>query len=233
MQAEANLLLESDLQRCQKVTASWLWPPQPVCLQHVASHRNSYPATRQELRASVALYTSKEEDVLLRAVGVINEKKQRLRHVKAQLAQTQTDFKLFKDRTAAAAAAAAEAAAAVASPLKKRSKTAGAGGSEGAGGSSQLESVKDGGGGRNKPASLPPQHRARGCAGSAAEGIAAEGKNIGVEAMAAAGGGGVAGAAAASAALPEPAPLFSQFSQNSVSTQELTKNFPWTSLGFN
>ena len=227
MQAEANLLLESDLQRCQKVIALWLWPL-PVCFQDVASQRSSCPAARQELRASIALYTSKEEDVLLRAVGVINEKKQRLRHVKAQLAQTQTDFKLFKDRTAAAAAAAAEAAASAVSPLKKRSKTAGAGGSEGAGGGSQLESVKDGGGGRNKLASLPPQHRAPGCAGSASEG-----KNIGLEAMAAGGGGGVAGAAAASAALPEAAPLFSRLSQNSVSTQELTKNFPWTSLGFN
>jgi hypothetical protein len=27
-------------------------------------------------------------------------------------------------------------------------------------------------------------------------------------------------------------PIFSQLSQNSVSTQELTKNFPWANLGF-
>lgn len=162
------------------------------------------------------MHTSNEEDILLRALTVINEKKRRLRLVKDQLADVQSDFKLFKERTAATAAAAAAAQAS--SPLKKRAKVAGC-----VDGGTQLEPLKAVGGERKSLSSIPPQNRSIATNAAACSGaIVGRDAHICAEQRA---------PAAATAGAPAPAPAFSQLSQSSVSTQELTKNFPWANLG--
>ncbi len=169
------------------------------------------PLLEQELCASVALHTSNEEDILLRALSVINEKKRRLRAVKEQLADVQNDYKLFKERAAAAAGAAAAGAAAQASSLPKKRPKVNSGCSEAGSCSSQAEALKEVVGAR-KALAVPLPHS------SSSAGV--EGANAGRNA-----------AAAAAAIAPQPAPLYSQLSQSSVSTQDLTKNFPWANLG--
>jgi hypothetical protein len=184
-----------------------------------AYHPNAYlSSVSQELCASVALHTSNEEDILLRALSVINEKKRRLRLVKDQLADVQSDFKLFKERTAAAAAAAA-AAAQASSPLKKRPKVAGC-----VDGGTQSETSKQTVGGERKSlSSIPPQNRSIATnAGAFPGAIVGRDAQICAEQHA---------PAAVTAGAPAPALAFSQLSQSSVSTQELTKNFPWANLG--
>jgi len=180
----------------------------------------------QELCASVALHTSNEEDILLQALSVINEKKRRLRLVKDQLADVQSDFKLFKERAAATAAAAAAAAAAAqaSSPLKKRSKVAGC-----AEGSTQLEPLKAVGGERKSLSSIPPQN----CSVATNAG-ACSGAIVGRNAQICAEQPTPASVTAAAPPPPAPALASSQLSlsQSCVSTQELTKNFPWADFGF-
>jgi hypothetical protein len=163
------------------------------------------------------LHTSNEEDILLRALSVINEKKRRLRLVKDQLADVQSDFKLFKERTSAAAAAAAAAQAS--SPLKKRPKVAGC-----VDGGTQSETSKQTVGGERKSlSSIPPQNRSIATnAGACSGAIVGRDAQICAEQHA---------PAAVTAGAPAPALAFSQLSQSSVSTQELTKNFPWANLG--
>lgn len=161
------------------------------------------------------MHTSNEEDILLRALTVINEKKRRLRLVKDQLADVQNDFKLFKERTAAAAAAQAG------SPVKKRPKTSGC--------SAHSEPSKEAGsskGGKtNVSHTVPPLGRS----GAAVEG-AANAAIVGRDANVM--GEPRASVVDAAAIASSSVPIFSQLSQNSVSTQELTKNFPWANLGF-
>ena len=149
----------------------------------------------------------------MRALSIINEKKRRLRVVKEQLADVQIDFKLFKERTAAAASAAA-AAAHASSPMKKRQKMAGSADAKAC--SSQSESLKETSGGCVTQTSMPPQKRS-----SVSSECSATLTNV----M----GNAIAAAHVERAA--EIAPHFSQMSQGSVSTQELTRNFPWANLG--
>jgi hypothetical protein len=159
----------------------------------------------QELSASVALHTANEEDILLRALSVINEKSRRLRRVKEQLADVQKDFKQFKDRTAASAAALAG------SPHKKRPKNSDS--TAGGGCSSQKnDSQID----KDALASI----RCQSSNSMVVEGTAT-----------------VANIVRSGSSLVEqdalaPATLTTQSSQTSVSTHELTKNFPWNKLGF-
>ena len=211
-QATANIKLESELERCQKVSFCISCRPLILTRTHISSP--------QELCASVALHASNEEDILLRALSVINEKKQRLRAVKAQLADVQSDFKVFKERTAAAASAAAAAQAS--SPLKKRPKISVSADAKGC--SSQSEPPKEISGGKKALDSVPP----KGPSSTIGEGTSARSSAMRdapcAEPRAAAAEPPVASA-------PEPAQFFSQSSQHSVSTQELTKNFPWANLG--
>ena len=148
----------------------------------------------------------------MRALSVINEKKRRLRVVKEQLADVQNDFKLFKERTAAAASAAAAAHAS--SPMKKRQKMAGSADAKAY--SSQSESLKETSGGCVTQTSMPPQKRSS---------VSSECSGTVTNVM----GSAVAAAHVERAA--ETTPHFSQMSQGSVSTQELTRNFPWANLG--
>jgi hypothetical protein len=161
------------------------------------------------------LHTSNEEDILLRALTVINEKKRRLRLVKDQLADVQNDFKLFKERTAAAAAAQAG------SPVKKRPKTSGCS----ANSEPSKETGVSKGGKTNASHTAPPSGRtASAVDGAATAAIVGRDANATGEQRASV----VGSAAIASSSVP----IFSHLSQNSVSTQELTKNFPWANLGF-
>jgi hypothetical protein len=211
LQADANVKLENEIQRCQKVG---------LCVSFLAPHSQPpHFLAPQELCASVALHTSNEEDILLRAITVINEKKQRLRRVKGQLAEVQNDFKVFKERTAAAAAAAAATRACA--PLKKRPRISCSADDQGRNG--QSETLTEISNGTQTLDSLPPKGPSS-AAGERNSTVSSTRHN-------AASAEPRAAAAVSGASAHEPAQFFSQSSQLSVSTQDLTKNFPWANLG--